>query len=37
MIKPDRWIEDFDSFETKLEVRPKILKEIAARLVGLGD
>jgi predicted TIM-barrel fold metal-dependent hydrolase len=36
VITPDRWMADFDKLEIKPEVRPKILKENAARLLGLG-
>ena len=35
VITPDRWLADFDRLEIKPEVRPKILKENAARLLGL--
>ena len=37
LITPDRWRRDFDALEMKDEVRPKILKENAARLLGLGS
>jgi hypothetical protein len=37
MITPDRWLADFDTLEIKPEVRPKILKYNAARLLGLSD
>ncbi|MFF3437281.1 amidohydrolase family protein [Streptosporangium sp. NPDC002721] len=36
MITPDRWLADFDALDIKPEVRPKILKENAVRLLGLG-
>ncbi|MEU9114544.1 amidohydrolase family protein [Streptomyces sp. NPDC048483] len=36
VLTPDRWLADFDRLEIKDEVRPKILKENAARLLGLG-
>lgn len=36
MITPDRWLSDFDKLEIKPEVRPKILKDNAARLLGLA-
>lgn len=36
MITPDRWLNDFDKLEVKPEVRPKILKHNAARLLGLA-
>jgi predicted TIM-barrel fold metal-dependent hydrolase len=37
LIKPDRWLEDFDKAEFRDEVRPLILKENAIRLLGLGN
>jgi predicted TIM-barrel fold metal-dependent hydrolase len=35
-ITPDRWLADFDRLDIKPEVRPLIMKENAARLLGLG-
>jgi predicted TIM-barrel fold metal-dependent hydrolase len=35
LITPDRWLADFDALEIKPEVRPLILKENAAGLLGL--
>lgn len=35
VITPDRWLAAFDKLEIKPEVRPKILKHNAARLLGL--
>ncbi|MEV6851309.1 amidohydrolase family protein [Actinoplanes sp. NPDC051411] len=35
LITPDRWLTDFEKLEIKPAVRPKILKENAARLLGL--
>ncbi len=35
MITPDRWLADFAEADFKDEVRPLILKENAARLLGL--
>ena len=35
MITPDRWLADFEQAPFKDEVRPLILKENAARLLGL--
>jgi predicted TIM-barrel fold metal-dependent hydrolase len=35
VITPDRWLADFDKLDIKPEVRPKILKDNAARLLGL--
>jgi uncharacterized protein len=36
MITPDRWLRDFEQADVKDEVRPLILKENAARLLGLS-
>jgi uncharacterized protein len=36
MITPDRWLADFEQAGFRDEVRPKILKENAARLLGLA-
>lgn len=35
LLSPDRWLADFAQLPIKDEVRPKILKENAARLLGL--
>ncbi|MBP2326329.1 putative TIM-barrel fold metal-dependent hydrolase [Kibdelosporangium banguiense] len=35
VITPDRWLADFAKLEIKPEVRPKILKDNAVRLLGL--
>ncbi|MFG3203692.1 amidohydrolase family protein [Streptomyces sp. NPDC048192] len=35
VLTPDRWLADFAKLNVKDEVRPKILKENAARLLGL--
>jgi predicted TIM-barrel fold metal-dependent hydrolase len=35
VITPDRWLADFDELEIKPEVRPLILKDNAARMLGL--
>jgi uncharacterized protein len=35
LLAPDRWLRDFDQLDVKPEVRPKILKHNAARLLGL--
>ncbi|MFD3475689.1 amidohydrolase family protein [Streptomyces sp. NPDC058695] len=35
VLTPDRWLADFAKLPIKDEVRPKILKENAARLLGL--
>jgi uncharacterized protein len=37
LITPDRWLKDFAALDMKEEVRPKILKENAIRLLGLQD
>jgi uncharacterized protein len=37
LLTPDRWLADFDTLDIKPEVRPLILKENAARLLGLRD
>jgi predicted TIM-barrel fold metal-dependent hydrolase len=37
MITPDRWLADFEQAGFKDEVRPLILKENAARLLGLRE
>ena len=34
LITPDRWLRDFDTLEIKPEVKPKILKTNAARLLA---
>jgi uncharacterized protein len=36
VITPERWMKDFDAIAIKDEVRPKILKDNAVRLFGLG-
>jgi predicted TIM-barrel fold metal-dependent hydrolase len=35
LITPERWLADFDRLDIKPEVRPLILKENAARMLGL--
>ena len=37
LLTPDRWLKDFAALDMKDEVRPKILKENAVRLLGLGS
>jgi predicted TIM-barrel fold metal-dependent hydrolase len=37
VIKPERWLNDFEKLPIKPEVRPLILKENAVRLFGLGN
>jgi predicted TIM-barrel fold metal-dependent hydrolase len=34
-ITPDRWLADFEALDIKPDVRPKILKENARRLLGM--
>jgi uncharacterized protein len=36
VLAPERWLKDFETLEIKPEVRPRILKENAARLLGLS-
>jgi len=36
MITPDRWLADFERLAIREDVRPRVLKENAARLLGLG-
>ena len=36
LLTPERWLRDFELLEVKPEVRPKILKHNAARLLGLN-
>ena len=37
LITPDRWLQDFDGLEMGPDVRSAILKENAARILGLGQ
>jgi hypothetical protein len=37
LITPDRWLDDFAKLPIKDEVRPMVLKENAARLLGLRE
>jgi uncharacterized protein len=37
LISPDRWLSDFEKIEIRDEVRPLVLKENAARLLGLRE
>jgi predicted TIM-barrel fold metal-dependent hydrolase len=37
LITPERWLADFDGLPIRDEVRPLILKDNAARLLGLGS
>ncbi|MBZ0218434.1 MAG: amidohydrolase family protein [Fimbriimonadaceae bacterium] len=36
MITPERWLSDFENIDIKADVRPKILKDNAAKLLKLG-
>jgi len=36
LLTPERWLREFELLEVKPEVRPKILKHNAARLLGLA-
>jgi uncharacterized protein len=35
-ITPDRWLADFEALDIRPDVRPRILKDNAVRLLGLG-
>lgn len=37
VISPDRWLSDFEKIDIRPEVRPLIMKENAAKLLGLTD
>jgi uncharacterized protein len=37
LLTPDRWLRDFESLDMKPDVRPKILKDNAVALLGLGE
>ncbi len=37
VLTPDRWLADFAALDIRDEVRPLILKDNAARLLGLAD
>jgi predicted TIM-barrel fold metal-dependent hydrolase len=36
LITPDRWLADFGKLDIKPQVRPKILKDNAVRVLNLG-
>ncbi|WP_345215430.1 amidohydrolase family protein [Georgenia halophila] len=36
LLTPERWMRDFENLEIKPEVRPKIIKDNAVRLLGLA-
>ena len=35
VIAPDRWLSDFAKLEIREEIRPKVLKANARRLLGI--
>ena len=35
LLTPERWLRDFDALDIKPEVKPLILKDNAARVLGL--
>ena len=35
MITPDRWMADFEKLDIRDEVRPKVLKANARKLLGI--
>jgi len=37
LLTPERWLRDFDQLEIKPDIRPKILKDNAVRMLGLGS
>jgi uncharacterized protein len=37
LLTPERWLRDFDTLDMKPDVRPKILKDNAVRVLGLAD
>jgi len=37
LLAPERWLRDFDKLDVKPDVRPKILKQNAIRLLGLDS
>ncbi len=37
LLTPERWLRDFDTLDLKPDVRPKILKDNAVRVLGLGE
>src|SRR5246127_4093376 len=36
LLTPERWLRDFESLDMKPDVRPRILKDNAVRVLGLG-
>jgi uncharacterized protein len=37
VLTPDRWLADFEALDIKPDVRPRILRDNAVRLLGLGQ
>ena len=37
LLTPERWLRDFETLDLKPDVRPKILKDNAVRVLGLGE
>jgi uncharacterized protein len=37
LLTPERWLRDFDTLDLKPDVRPKILKDNAVRVLGLSE
>jgi uncharacterized protein len=37
LLTPERWLRDFDKLEIKPDIRPKILKDNAVRMLGLDS
>jgi predicted TIM-barrel fold metal-dependent hydrolase len=37
MIAPDRWLSDFAKLEIRDEIRPKVSKANARKLLGIQD
>jgi uncharacterized protein len=37
VITPDRWLADFEKLQIKPEVRPRVLKDNAVRLLKLEN
>jgi predicted TIM-barrel fold metal-dependent hydrolase len=35
LLTPDRWLRDFQQLDIKPDIRPKILKQNAIRMLGL--
>jgi predicted TIM-barrel fold metal-dependent hydrolase len=37
LLRPERWVRDFEALEIRPDVRPLIMKDNAVRALGLGD